>query len=865
MSESSHENARLNYESAAQHFAPFPDAALIEVAQLSTNPDDPKVGIYRARNGEPNGEDVIVMLPNDFPDEPETVGVDINDFDPRRKESTTPVRDVLYNLFELEPGDSAIEQYKTGFTDMGRAIADKLPQMFRGDPEAKPVNPEYTAPSKIRKAAAVLALSAGVVGTIATSGGSNKAALNQEQLNQANEHVAQPEAVKISYTVPKSSPRVLDLATALDMKPEAVAEQIEKQVGGRLASTDKLPADVVLEVTARGTDYSPKPTDTISSLSSRFNVPPNVLIAANVDTLSNIPADQALSLTSSVTIPRPVTIVSLPEGSTVEDASKVPQIADITNENPSLLTAVDPGFDGNSVVIPEDFDTSTLADIATTTVPAPEAPATTTPEVPATPVIPEVARLNESLQPIDINAPVNDIAGVVPAVQALDAWFAPNDPHRRADLPAGYVKMLLPNEAEGVMPLRTVALKTAELEMYTSAYTEATARSIAVGFDHFITTKYPQYAGAVTRLRDANSPNHRTHQYGQMLDFSTSMGMGVTQYSDGPIADTQFSPNNNQAFDIDMLLFMAGLRFGDQNAIRSVVSSDKAVINAVNGQLGRKFMSYDDDGEHQDHWHIIMNDDFNLPTFGLRARDLAWGPNEDLWIGDRALPITPEQERAEHGPLQDWFAEQLRIVAEKQAAEAAAAAEAAKTPEQRLAEAQMVLLDEIAKHEGNVDSINTGKAGDTPVDSDRYKQILEGRRLSDYTIHDLQTDLREKGVRAAGSNQIMPDTLDASVEATGIDTNRKFDASAQRELGIYLLMSNRKALREYFTGEADSVEKAVDALCKEFSSLPCMDGTGNYDGDAAGNNAAGGKERVKLVISMLQAIRDANLKVINKQ
>lgn len=906
-----------DYDAIAAQYAPFPGAQLIEVADLSNEENGPKVGIYRADNGMANGEDLMVMLPSDFPDKPVTVGVDINDFDPRRQqpqkqyfvpkpdlpvekpESFTPkqktepaqvfdfdndslrvvrpahqkplpyfsftelkqhLRALGRDLLDLPEDESSLEHVRGLPSEIGQILRQSkkaLLEVSSGMAErvAEEVDPRKVAAGFV--AASILATGGS---SIIESSGSQKPALNQEQLTN-DPNVARPQDIKIVYSVPRSAPRVLDLATALDMDPEEIADQIETQVGARLNTTDRLPIDARLRINARGTVYTPKQNETLSSLSSRFDVPPNVLIAANAK-LADTPADQVITSVPSVSIPRPITIISLPQGSTVEEATKNAHVAELTDNNPALVTAVDPGFDGYSMVIPEGLDREALAEI-TASLPT-EAPAPVSPEAATQQISPEAAKINEMQKTIDINAPVNDIAGYVPAVQSMDAKFAPHDSSRRADMPAGYVKMLLPNEAPDILPLRTVAERTALLEMYTSPHTETAARSMSVAFQHFIDTKYPQYAGAVLRLRDANSPNHRTHQYGQMLDLSSSMGMGVSQYSDGPVSDSQFSPNYNQEFDIDMLKFMAGLRFGDQRAVKTVVSSNLTVVNTVNAQVGYDFMSYDDDGEHNDHWHIIMNKAYNLPSFALRARYLSWGPNEDLWVGDRALPITPEQHDSQHAPLESWFAEQMRIVSEQQKAQAAAAAEAANTPEKQLFDTQIALLDNIASHEGVWDSINTGVAGDTPVNSDRYEQFLHGTALTEYTIQEVM-ELQTQGVRAVGRYQFMPDTLKAAVKSTGIDPNRKFDPTAQNELGIYLLMDKRKSLGGYLKGKDVPVSAAVNDLCKEISSMPCMDGSGHYDGDAAGNNAAGGKERVKELIPMLEAIRDANLKVINKQ
>lgn len=173
------------------------------------------------------------------------------------------------------------------------------------------------------------------------------------------------------------------------------------------------------------------------------------------------------------------------------------------------------------------------------------------------------------------------------------------------------------------------------------------------------------------------------------------------------------------------------------------------------------------------------------------------------------------------------------------------------------------LLEEIAAHEAEKghewDSVNTGKAGDTKFGSDKYKDLFSGRNLSDVSVQEI-LDLQAAGrLKAVGRYQFMPDTLLEAVKATGIDTSHSFSSENQNQLAVdYLLLGGkRKTLTSYLTGQSDDLEGAIKDACKEWSSLPCIDGTGYYDGDSAGNMAAGGKQRVEKIKSILSDMRQA--------
>jgi lysophospholipase L1-like esterase len=169
------------------------------------------------------------------------------------------------------------------------------------------------------------------------------------------------------------------------------------------------------------------------------------------------------------------------------------------------------------------------------------------------------------------------------------------------------------------------------------------------------------------------------------------------------------------------------------------------------------------------------------------------------------------------------------------------------------------LLAEIRSHEGNFDSINRSRAGDTETYSDEYFDALGGQKLSQLTIkHVMDLQAADK-IMAVGGYQFIPGTFRSAVKATGIDVNRVFDEAAQTELAInYLILGGKRpALTAYLKGESDDVDKAMQDMCMEWASIPCANGLSYYHGDGAGNAAHGGKQQYAKIRQLLINIRSA--------
>jgi muramidase (phage lysozyme) len=187
----------------------------------------------------------------------------------------------------------------------------------------------------------------------------------------------------------------------------------------------------------------------------------------------------------------------------------------------------------------------------------------------------------------------------------------------------------------------------------------------------------------------------------------------------------------------------------------------------------------------------------------------------------------------------------------------------AQTPAERLGTAQSAVLDIIAEGEGVWDSINTGTSGDTSIGSDRYNQILGGRKLSELTIREVIELQKNDIILAAGRYQMIDGVLRHAAEALGMDQNRLFDAAAQNELAInhFIMGTKRPLIAKYIRGDDSiSLEDVANQAAKEWASLPYHFKDGSYlsyyHGES-GNAAKGGKERFELVMAAFKELRDA--------
>ncbi len=276
---------------------------------------------------------------------------------------------------------------------------------------------------------------------------------------------------------------------------------------------------------------------------------------------------------------------------------------------------------------------------------------------------PEVAQVNAALAEVRLGQQ-NNLDTLVEAIKVADAIYAPNDKDRLPEMPAGYVKFMLPHEAKGIAVPYTVAERTTDNERYTSPEMAAQLLATAKLYQDLIAAKYPELAGEMLRVRDLQSQFHGGHKTGE-ADISGAFGFDVTQYSSGALADQQFSKRFRSDFTIDMAVAMGGLKVGDKPVIRKIIYSDRNINSVVNDQLGRYFMEYAQ--WHDDHLHQYSYS--YLPAWSPVAEQYPWGKSQDLHVGGMAQPITPEQYASQHQDFVTWINERAKYLGQMNAQE----------------------------------------------------------------------------------------------------------------------------------------------------------------------------------------------------
>ena len=162
------------------------------------------------------------------------------------------------------------------------------------------------------------------------------------------------------------------------------------------------------------------------------------------------------------------------------------------------------------------------------------------------------------------------------------------------------------------------------------------------------------------------------------------------------------------------------------------------------------------------------------------------------------------------------------------------------------------LKNEIAKGEGDYKAFNKGRAGDS-VNSKEYD-------LENMTVAEVLAAQDAKKLFAVGKYQFIPNTLKEAVAHTGVDPNAKFNGETQEKLFPYLISDKKRPnLAAYLAGRSDNANAALNDLAYEFASIPDASGRGKYDGDSAGNAAAGGQRRAQKVLDILAETRGINI------
>ncbi len=556
-------------------------------------------------------------------------------------------RDVIYDVLNLQEGDGIREQLKTRAWLLGNKMVDSVREIT--------TNLDRKAKTRLIGVAMIGVLSVGATADSMTLFEQGEASQANELIEEINsELVAMPKEIHISYDVPQSQPRVLDLAVAMDMDPSDAAKQVSEQLGEGYNPESNMPAGESVAIKTVGTDYFVSKEDTMASLSERFVVPPNVLRAANPE-LQAASADQSVSeVMPSVVIPRPLLIAQLPTKMSYQQAQEETGLTSLMESGEISSSQSEVLFDGRLLVVPVAGDAGLVSIKKSPVLVTSEADSMPAPEKAQLAISPEVQRVNEILSGIDLGSPTIDLSELTSSVIALDRAFRTIDKDRMALTPEGTVKMLLAHEAIGLEVPFTVAERTADVERYVSPEAYAVFLATAKLYQLRL-ADFPELSGSMLRMRDGNGPAHSTHNDGTSFDISSAFGWEVQQYADGPFGDYQFSESFHRQFNQVLLTDMAKMKIGGQNAIKRVYFSDQELVNSVNQASGYTFMK-DIDENHKDHYHVTLNPAFSQPQWRPTMRDMPWDDIQDLKIGDAARPITSTQHDAEHKDFEQYVA-----------------------------------------------------------------------------------------------------------------------------------------------------------------------------------------------------------------
>lgn len=162
------------------------------------------------------------------------------------------------------------------------------------------------------------------------------------------------------------------------------------------------------------------------------------------------------------------------------------------------------------------------------------------------------------------------------------------------------------------------------------------------------------------------------------------------------------------------------------------------------------------------------------------------------------------------------------------------------------------LLDLIARHEGDYNSVNRGYAGDTPGGI----QSLTGLTFDQYTVGEV-IRMQHSNLGAVGRYQMIRTTLEFAVNNSDVNDSDMFTPSTQDKLAMALIMHKRPAVGSYLLSEHDDIDWAVYEMAREWASIEYRNGHGYYDG-LAGNKAHITRAELSAVLKQVRSGWQAN-------
>lgn len=157
------------------------------------------------------------------------------------------------------------------------------------------------------------------------------------------------------------------------------------------------------------------------------------------------------------------------------------------------------------------------------------------------------------------------------------------------------------------------------------------------------------------------------------------------------------------------------------------------------------------------------------------------------------------------------------------------------------------LMDLIAAGEGDYNSVNRGRAGDTPGGI----QGLKGRTFESFTVKQVM-EMQRWQVYAVGRYQFIPATLRFALRHSSVKEQEMFTPEVQDRLMVALVLYKRPAVGAYLRGDHSLLSWALNELAKEWASIEYRNGRGYYD-HIGGNRAKISRAQASAV---LQSIRN---------
>ena len=142
----------------------------------------------------------------------------------------------------------------------------------------------------------------------------------------------------------------------------------------------------------------------------------------------------------------------------------------------------------------------------------------------------------------------------------------------------------------------------------------------------------------------------------------------------------------------------------------------------------------------------------------------------------------------------------------------------------------------VSAGEGGWNSVNRGRAGDTPG----------GMNLVSMTIGQVEKLQSQGKVFAVGAYQFTPGVLARARRDAGLPANAPMSPENQTKMFWGLAMGGKRTrLAAYLKGQSNDLRGAHEDLSMEWAGVAGPNGRGYYDGDSAGNRASIGASRVR--------------------